>query len=135
VEKAWVVIDMLNNSNKTAHSYCCGSLEYQIESVLCPVGYSKQWREYSIRDFKSTSVSLMMFCPNCGTKLPSSLRDQWFDILEKEYGLEGPIEEDKKQIPKEFLTDDWWKKRGLAEEKKESASLVYLPDKPVRYLF
>lgn len=125
----------MSKNISTAVSYCCGALDYQIESVSCPVEYSKQWREYSIRDFKSTSISLMMFCPNCGTKLPSSLRDQWFDALEKEYGLEDPIEEDKKQIPKEFLTDDWWKKRGLGQDKKEAADSILLLDKPVRYLF
>jgi hypothetical protein len=124
---------MSKSTNVT--SYCCGALDYQMESVLCPVKYNKQWREYSIRDAKSTSLSLMMFCPNCGTTLPSSLRDQWFDILEKEYGLEDPIEDDKKQVPKEFLTDEWWKKRGLVWDKKESADLIFLPDKPVRYLF
>lgn len=126
---------MPKNINKNTPSYCCGALDYQIESVSCPIVYSKQWREYSIRDFKSTSISLMMFCPNCGTKLPSSLRDQWLDILEKEYGLEDPLDDDKKQVPKEFCVDEWWKKRGLSDEKKESASLDCLPDKPVRYLF
>jgi hypothetical protein len=46
-------------------------------------------------------------------KLPTSLRDIWFEILEKEYGLERPISKDKDSVPQEFLTDEWWKKRGL----------------------
>jgi hypothetical protein len=49
----------------------------------------------------------------CGKKLPLSLRDEWFEILEKEYGLENPYEEDRKKVPKEFWTDEWWKNRGL----------------------
>lgn len=126
---------MPKNINEKNPSYCCGALDYQIQSSSCPVQYNKQWREYGIRDFKSTSISLMIFCPNCGTRLPSSLRDEWFDVLEKEYNLEDPIGDDKKKIPEEFLADDWWKKRGLVQDKKELADLVCLPDKPARYLF
>jgi hypothetical protein len=49
----------------------------------------------------------------CGKKLPKSVRHEWYDILEEKYGLESPDEEDKKKIPKEFLTDEWWKNRDL----------------------
>jgi hypothetical protein len=115
--------------------YCCGALDYQVESPFCPVKYNIQWREYSIQDLKSTSVSLMIFCPNCGTRLPVSLRDEWFDILEKEYGLERPATGDKKKVPQEFWTDDWWKKRGLTEDAKCRGNAIFLPDKPVRCLF
>lgn len=123
------------DKNMISHFSCCGVLDYQIESPLCPVKYSKQSREYSIKDFKSTSISLMMFCPNCGTRFPLSLRDQWFDILEKEYGLEDPMDDDRKQVPEEFFTNGWWIKRRLVEGKKESADFIFLPDKPVRCLF
>jgi hypothetical protein len=115
-------------------SYCCGALNYQEEDKYCPVKYSKKWREYSIQDFSSTSKSLMRFCPNCGTRLPSSLRDVWFDILEQEYGLNDPMDEDKKKIPKEFLTDEWWKKRGLLNNAVEADWNNFL-DRPERCLF
>jgi hypothetical protein len=49
----------------------------------------------------------------CGKKLPTSLRIEWHDILEEEYGLESPDNRDKKKVPKEFLSDAWWKKRNL----------------------
>ena len=115
--------------------YCCGALDYQIQSPPCPVKYNKKWREYSIRDFKSTSISLMLFCSNCGTQLPSSLRDEWFDILEQDYGLEDPDDEDKKLVPKEFLSDEWWKKRNLMNNKDESIDANSRPNRPVRCLF
>src|ERR1700761_6396642 len=114
--------------------YCCGALNYQIEDKYCPIKYNERWREYSVRDFSSTSLSLMMFCPNCGTKLPFSVRDEWFDILEQEYGLEDPMKDDKKKIPKEFLTDEWWKKRELKNNKNENPDLSYL-ERPMRCLF
>ena len=116
-----------------APSCCCGALNYQIEDKYSPVEYSKQWREYSIRDVSSTSRLLMLFCPNCGSKLPSSLRDEWFDILEQEYGLEDPMDDDKKNVLKEFLSDEWWKKRGLIN--KESDAATHLLDRPERCLF
>jgi hypothetical protein len=54
------------------------------------------------------------YCPWCGTKLPESLFDTRFDILEKEYGIDSPYDDKQKdKIPAEFLTDEWWKKRGL----------------------
>jgi hypothetical protein len=56
---------------------------------------------------------LMDYCMFCSKKLPLFVRDEWFDILEKEYGLESPNEEDKKKVSKEFWTDEWWKKRNL----------------------
>lgn len=113
--------------------YCCGALNYQIEDKYCPVNYNKKWREYSIRDFSSTSVSLMVFCPNCGTKLPSSLRDNWFDILEKEYGIDDPMEDDKKKVPKEFLSEEWWKLRTF-DSSDEDVDFLFI-DRPTRCLF
>jgi hypothetical protein len=77
----------------------------------------------------------MLFCPNCGTKLPSSLRDEWFDILEQEYGLEDPCEEDKQKVPQEFLTDEWWKKRGFVNDKDKNVGSRLMPNRPVRCLF
>lgn len=50
----------------------------------------------------------------CGTKLPANLRNEWFDILEQEHGLQNPhSSEQRDKIPAEFLTDEWWKRRGL----------------------
>jgi|SRR4030095_3102091 len=116
-------------------TYCCGALDYQVKSLVCPVKYNEKWREYSIRDLKSTSLSLMIFCPNCGVRLPLSLRDEWFDILEQEYNLEDPEHEDKKQVPEEFLSNEWWKKRNLANNKDQNIDCNARPNRPVRCLF
>lgn len=124
---------MLKNIVEKIPFYCCGALQYEAEDSYCPVEYSFQWREYTIRDFGSTSRSLMIFCPNCGNRLPSSLRDDWFDILEQEYGLEDPLYDDKSKVPKEFWTDEWWRKRGLIDNKENEISIPL--QKPVRCLF
>ena len=121
--------------NQNQDFYCCGALKYQIENKHCPIDYSLKWREYSVQDVNSTSRSLMRFCPHCGTKLPLSLRDEWFDILEQEYELEDPMDDDKKKIPKDFLTDEWWKKRGLFDNNKKEKEDYFLLEYPERCLF
>ncbi|HLC07435.1 MAG TPA: hypothetical protein VJJ26_04580 [Candidatus Babeliales bacterium] len=125
---------MSENLNDGLPSYCCGALDYQIESAYCPIQYSKRWREYSIRDFKSTSISVMVFCPNCATEFPTSLRTEWFDILEQEYGLEDPTDDDKKKVPKEFLTEDWWKNRELEDNKNKCIDSTRIFGRPIRCL-
>jgi hypothetical protein len=77
----------------------------------CPdklIGYSPIFDEYGIliHDGGSSSISIK-FCPWCGTKLPESKRDLWFDTLE-ELGFDDPFIQD---IPKEFETDEWFKNR------------------------
>jgi hypothetical protein len=54
-----------------------------------------------------SSVPLARFCPWCGTKLPDSLRDRWFDRLD-ELGLEPEDE----AVPKEMMSDQWWREGG-----------------------
>jgi hypothetical protein len=75
----------------------------------CPdalLKYSARFDEYGliIHD-GGTSVRLIDFCPWCGTKLPCSKRDRWFEELEA-LGFREPGEED---IPERFVTDAWWR--------------------------
>ncbi|WP_413465548.1 DUF6980 family protein [Paenibacillus polymyxa] len=44
----------------------------------------------------------MSFCPWCGSKLPNSKRDLWFDTL---VSYNDPAEQD---IPEEFKSDKWY---------------------------
>ena len=93
--------------------HCCLTMDAELARGGTVLHYSSKYREYGVKIPKSTGCMLMDYCMFCGTKLPESLRVPWFDILEQEYNLESPCEEDKKRVPKEFLTDEWWKKRGL----------------------
>ena len=93
--------------------HCCLTMDRGLVSDAHVLHYSAKYREYGIIIPKSTGCMLMDYCMFCGKKLPISVRDEWFEILEKEYGLESPCEEDKKKVPKEFLTDEWWQQRGL----------------------
>lgn len=93
--------------------HCCLTMEAELNRDGAVVYYSARYREYGIKLPKSTGGILVDYCMFCGKKLPKSVGDEWFDILEKEYKLERPLTRDQKKIPKEFLTDEWWKKRGL----------------------
>ncbi|HSC25213.1 MAG TPA: hypothetical protein VLB80_03300 [Candidatus Babeliales bacterium] len=54
------------------------------------------------------------YCPWCAKPLPKDLRDEWLEVLKEEYDLDDPdSKEQKKLVPEEFKTDEWWKKRGL----------------------
>lgn len=52
------------------------------------------------------------YCPWCGATLPTSLCDEWYNILKTEYGLEDPVVDDREKVPAEFWSEEWWKKRG-----------------------
>jgi hypothetical protein len=51
-----------------------------------------------------SSLTLINFCPWCGSKLPESKRDRWVEELEK-LGFTDPFLRD--DIPEEFKTDEW----------------------------
>ena len=55
---------------------------------------------------------MLNYCPFCGKKLLANLYYEYEEYLEKAVGKDFcDITED--EIPEEFKTDEWWKKRGL----------------------
>ena len=78
----------------------------------CPdrlITYSERFDEYGliVHDGGTSSI-LIFYCPWCGTKLPHSKRDLWFDKLQA-LGYEDPSNQD---IPKQFLTGEWFKEQS-----------------------
>ena len=74
------------------------------------VDYVPKFREYGVpvHDGGQSHIQIN-FCPWCGAKLPSSLRDEWFRELER-LGHDDPI---FNGYPVEFSNDEWWKARRL----------------------
>jgi hypothetical protein len=70
--------------------------------------YSDKFDEYGliIRDGGTSSYEIN-FCPFCGSKLPESKRDRWFDELEK-LGHENPF--DDESIPYAYKSSDWFRR-------------------------
>jgi len=106
----------MKKSKKNKH--CCDLMDKFTEDPRIGIGYSEKFREYYINLIHQPAVQGVFFCPFCGDKLPLSLRDLWFEILEKNYKINDPWDEDQeKLIPKDFETDKWWKKRDLKPKK------------------
>jgi hypothetical protein len=97
------------------NTHCCEDMRREVERVCeqhpdrfdcpdCLVQYSPQFREYGlIVHDGGTAVCSISFCPWCGTKLPESLRDRWFEELQA-MGLD-PSED---EIPEAYKSAVWW---------------------------
>ena len=96
--------------NTTNH--CCDLMTYLLNEEKVCIGYLPQYREYYIELRNNSAKQRMIYCPWCNIKLPESLKDMYFSILEKEYNIDHPRKQEE-LIPKEFTTDVWWKKRKL----------------------
>ena len=93
---------------------CCKILNNFLEENRISIGYNSKFREYYINLKGSDGYQLIKYCPWCGNKLPKNLRNNWFNILEKEFNIFNPFDDfESKKIPNEFLTDIWWKERKL----------------------
>jgi hypothetical protein len=75
----------------------------------CPdalIVYEPRFDEYGIiiHDGGRSSVAIR-YCPWCGTALPESQRDRWFDTLEA-LGFDDPMTQ---PIPEAFTSDAWYR--------------------------
>ncbi len=107
----------INEKINNNEQHCCEMMDMFLADPRIPLFYSSLYREYDIALLykgKITALQGLFYCPWCRTKLPKSVREEWFEILAKEYHLDDPYcDEQEKLIPKEFKSDEWWKKRGL----------------------
>ncbi len=104
--------------------HCCIALEGAIEDKNHSIFYSQRPRAYQVnvgRSFINEEtgevafevVDTLSYCPWCGKKFPKNLRKIWYDEIEA-LGFELPLDpDDYNKIPKEYMTDEWWKKKGL----------------------
>jgi hypothetical protein len=96
--------------------FCCFELDTMInegEDPLYNVNYNAKIREYSLKSLEGPYICNFAYCPWCGKHFQRSLRDEWFYIIRSEYGLNPWMQDEYEKIPAEFLSDEWWKKRGL----------------------
>jgi hypothetical protein len=79
------------------------------------VEFVPKFREYGLTvPGQTTSMTLIEFCPWCGTKLPSSLRMPWFERID-----ELGIDEAKDPIPEELQTEAWYLKSLKTQRRKK----------------
>lgn len=84
--------------------HCCKAMCTFLAEGSVSIIYWPHFREYGIRLVDQEAIQGIAYCPWCGSKLPTSLRNARFDILEQ---LGYPA--GAKKIPSEFKSDEWWK--------------------------
>lgn len=108
-------------------THCCDSMQAHIDfrcrnhtSIYdCPdsiLSFSDKYDEYGIiiHDGGTSSI-VITFCPFCGTELPDSKRDLWFETLESK-GLD-PWEG---ETPVQYDQYGWWINVESDTRKKQS---------------
>ena len=92
--------------------HCCDKMTDAIrESMEKVIDYDMLTREYFLEINKLAYK--MYFCPFCNHAFGKELVSEYFDILEKEYGIDCPDLTNFSNVPEDFWTDAWWIKRGL----------------------
>lgn len=90
---------------------CCKTLRTALDDADSPLVYWPKFREVVIPTLDGgTSGTLVSFCPFCGSPLPSSKRDEWFDRL-----WELDLEPDGPDVPSEMRSDEWWRQSPTGE--------------------
>ena len=85
--------------------FCCPRMSDAVNDLDLPIVFEPKYREYGIRVLDGGSSSLgITFCPWCGEQLPDSLRNEWFERLEK-----MGIDPYGKGIPAEFMDERWYR--------------------------
>jgi predicted nucleotidyltransferase len=77
-----------------------------------PITYSARFGEYALKISDGGSAKqLIEFCPWCGRRLPESMRNAWFEQLER-LGLnpEDPA------VPEWMKSDVWWRSAAPLRE-------------------
>jgi hypothetical protein len=82
-------------------------MEQAIADPRVPIKYVGKFREYALV-VDADTLQVIMHCPWCGAQLPRSLRDEFFDQLEK-----ASLEPDDANVPIDFRSDAWWRVRGI----------------------
>lgn len=107
--------------------HCCFSMDSALASEEIRswgelIEYEPTTRSYHFLLYENNKYSgtryQLKYCPWCGKKLPKDLEEEFEEVLAKEYNItaknwNAPEWDDEKDLPKEFLTDEWWKKRRL----------------------
>ena len=96
------MLDAIEQGNDSPLTYDVATRSYRISAPKALMKKNMRWLGYNVK-----------FCPFCCIKLPKDLTDEWCEILDDDYDINPYDEPQKKRMPAEFKTDEWWKKRGL----------------------
>ncbi|WP_174410666.1 DUF6980 family protein [Desulfovibrio psychrotolerans] len=77
-----------------------------MKDVRINLSYDEIFREYYIKLRGTNARQGILYCPWCGEKLPRSVRDVYYQIIEKECGENFDIRTDS--IPERVSKPNWW---------------------------
>jgi hypothetical protein len=93
---------------------CCFDLNKLYKEKKLRIRYEVYSRGISLQLPGGAEYQRLFYCFCCGKKLPKNLRETWYSVLTEEYHIEDPWEAFYEgTLPPEFMTDEWWKKRGV----------------------
>jgi hypothetical protein len=104
---------------KLPENACCNSMSEHLAHCTsknndCYINYIAVFDEYGIPIHDGgSSYIVIQYCPWCGSSLPDSKRESWFDELEK-LGINKPFEHPS--IPEEFKDSTWWRVKRSSSE-------------------
>ena len=84
----------------------CAGMTAAMRDPRVPISYLPKFREFGIEIDDGRVVQVIEFCPWCGHELPTSLRDAYFDELDR-LGLEP----ESSGLPLDLRSDAWWRMR------------------------
>ena len=89
--------------------HCCPEMSAAVQDDDYPVIFVPKFREYGLLiGDGGTSYQLIHYCPWCGSRLPETLRNEWFEKLES-MSID-PMDEDA--IPEKFRNEAWYTNEG-----------------------
>ena len=95
-------------------THCCKSMTEFLKDPAMPLRYLSNTREYGIILRGPSAIQVLDYCLWCDKRLPPSLRKTLYETIKKEHGIEDYFHiSDDPNIPEEFKSDEWWKKRDL----------------------
>ena len=101
-----------NSESDMKNKFCCKSMVFTIENYDI-IEFEDYFRAYNLLT-SSTGIGLKLkFCPFCGKSLGRRLNLEYFSVLNSEYGIDMPDTFSFTNVPEEFKSDKWWRKRGL----------------------
>ena len=98
---------------------CCERLRDFAADPDIPIVFVDKFREFGISVLNGgTGYILIEYCPWCGKKLPSSLREKWVAKIRK-LGLEPG----DARIPEELLDDRWYRETKMRRSPSSAAAV------------
>lgn len=94
-----------------AVQHCCELMRAYVDNTHGMILYRPYFREYAVKVGGNT-LQQIQYCPWCGSNLPEDLSERFFHTVKTEVGKDVNLSEIK-NLPLEFQTDEWWKKRGF----------------------